>query len=392
MSASLTDAPRPIPLVPFAELHARSAFSFLRATATPEGLVAQGVALGLSGLALVDEGSLSGAVRFVRAAEAASLPALLGVEFEMADPAVPDRDGVVLPLPRAGGARADSGAVDGRPDRPLPERQRRLLTELVPHAERRGVADAELGPRLTLLATNEAGYRSLARLLSRSNLAASKGVTRLTHALLEEHCLERPGSLLVVSPFVESEISRRLATGDRAGARAAAERLAAFGGSLHLQLVDQQLPGGAWLLAETIDLVNLCGLPLLASAAPRCAAASERELLDTVTAIRHGVSIERLGPLRFTTADAHLRSGVELLAMQPSWAAAVARTCEIAARADLHLDFARVRFAGIDLPAGVSADQELARQVWAGVPGRYPEGGDELARRIASELAAIERT
>ncbi len=203
MSASLTDAPRPIPLVPFAELHARSAFSFLRATATPEQLVAQGVALGLSGLALVDEGSLSGAVRFVRAAEAASLPALLGVEFEMADPAVPDRDGVVLPLPRAGAgpslsSAAESAAVDGRPDRPLPERQRRLLTELVPHAERRGVADAELGPRLALLATNEAGYRSLARLLSRSNLAASKGVTRLTHALLEEHCLERPGSLLVI--------------------------------------------------------------------------------------------------------------------------------------------------------------------------------------------------
>jgi error-prone DNA polymerase len=392
----LTDALRPIPLVPFAELHARSAFSFLRATATPEGLVAQGVALGLSGLALVDEGSLSGAVRFVRAAEAASLPALLGVEFEMADPAVPDRDGVVLPLPRAGaagsGAGAESSAVDGRPDRPLPERQRRHLNELVPHAERRGVADAELGPRLMLLATNEAGYRSLARLLSRSNLAASKGVTRLTHELLAEHCAERPGSLLVVSPLIESEISRRLATGDRAGARAAAGRLAALGGSLHLELVDQQLPGGAWLLAETIDLATSCGLPLLASAAPRCSQASERELLDTVTAIRHGVPIEHLGPLRFLAADAHLRTGAEILTMQPSWAAAVARTCEIASRADLHLDFARVRFAGIDLPAGVSADQELSRQVWAGVPGRYPSGGDELSRRITSELAAIERT
>ena len=134
----MTDAARPVPLVPFAELHARSAFSFLRATSTPEGLVEQAVALGLNGLALVDEGSLSGAVRFVRAAETAGLPALLGVEFEMADPAVPDRDGVVLPLPRGGargfgsGAGAESSAGDGRPDRPLPERQRRHLDELVP--------------------------------------------------------------------------------------------------------------------------------------------------------------------------------------------------------------------------------------------------------------------
>ena len=181
----------------FAELHAKSAFSFLRATATPEALVARAVELGLRGLALVDEGSLSGAVRFIRAAEAAQLPALLGVEFEMADPAVPDRDGIVLPLPRprtllAGDGTGGGGAAarDGVPDRPLPQRQRRPLDALVPHAERRGVADAELGPRLALLATDERGYRSLARLLSRSNLAASKGVTRLTHALLDDHLRE----------------------------------------------------------------------------------------------------------------------------------------------------------------------------------------------------------
>jgi len=383
--------------VPFAELHAKSAFSFLRATATPEALVARAVELGLRGLALVDEGSLSGAVRFIRAAEAAQLPALLGVEFEMADPAVPDVDGIVLPLPRpralvtAGG----SAARDGVPDRPLPQRQRRPLDALVPHAERRGVADAELGPRLALLARDERGYRSLARLLSRSNLAASKGVTRLTHALLEEHLREYPGSLLIVTPFEESEVARRLAAGDRAGARAAVERLRALG-PLHLQLVDRQLPGDAWLAEEICALAARCSLPLLASAAPRSALPSERELLDALTGIHHGLPIHRLGPLRFPQAEAHLRAGAELLAAHPSahslWSSALAHTGAIAAGADIHLDFARVRFAGIDLPAGVSADQELARQVHAGVPTRYPEGGAELERRIAGELAAIERT
>ena len=384
--------------VPFAELHAKSAFSFLRATATPEALVARAVELGLRGLALVDEGSLSGAVRFIRAAEAAQLPALLGVEFEMADPAVPDRDGIVLPLPRprtllAGDGTGGGGAAahDGIPDRPLPQRQRRPLDALVPHAERRGVADAELGPRLALLATDERGYRSLARLLSRSNLAASKGVTRLTHALLEEHLREYPGSLLIVAPFEESEVARRLAAGDRAGARAAVERLRALG-PLHLQLVDRQLPGDAWLAEEICALAARCSLPLLASAEPRSAAASERELLDALTGIRHGLPIHRLGPLRFPQAEAHLRAGTELLAAHPSWSSALAHTGVIAADADIHLDFARVRFAGIDLPAGVSADQELARQVHAGVPARYPEGGAELERRIAGELAAIERT
>ncbi|MFM8998115.1 MAG: PHP domain-containing protein, partial [Candidatus Limnocylindrus sp.] len=384
--------------VPFAELHAKSAFSFLRATATPEALVARAVELGLRGLALVDEGSLSGAVRFIRAAEAAPLPALLGVEFEMADPAVPDVDGIVLPLPRpralvTGGG---SAARDGVPDRPLPQRQRRALDALVPHAERRGVADAELGPRLALLARDERGYRSLARLLSRSNLAASKGVTRLTHALLAEHLREYPDSLLIVAPFEESEVARRLAAGDRTGARATVERLDALG-TLHLQLVDRQLPGDTWLREEICALAARCSLPLVASAAPRSALPSERELLDALTGIRHGLPMHRLGPLRFPQAETHLRTGAELLAAHPSahpatyplWSAALAQTGVIAAGADIHLDFARVRFAGIDLPAGVSADQELARQVRAGVPARYPEGG---AGSCAASAARMKRT
>ena len=110
--------------VPFAELHAKSAFSFLRATATPEALVARAVELGLRGLALVDEGSLSGAVRFIRAAQAAQLPALLGVEFEMADPAVPDIDGILSAhlqfdgvLPASGDQLTLLGARSPRVDR-----------------------------------------------------------------------------------------------------------------------------------------------------------------------------------------------------------------------------------------------------------------------------------
>ena len=379
----------------FAELHARSAFSFLRATAVPETLVERAVELGLAGLALVDEGSLSGAVRFVRAAERVGLPALLGVEFEMADPAVPDRDGIVLPLPRHAAPLHpdDAPAVhDGLPCRPSPERQRRALDALVPHAARRGVADAELGPRLVLLAADEAGYRALARLLSAANLAASKGVSRLTHELLEAHLRERPGRLIVVAPAEEGEIARRLAAGDRAGARAAAERLTAVTGELHLELVDRRLPGDRWLVDETVALAAMIGAPLLASAAPRCSRASERELLDVLTAIRHGTTVERLGPLRFTRAEAHLRHGGELSALSPTWSAAIARSAEIAERADLHLDFARVRFAGVDLPPGMSADEELARRARAGIATRYPDGGAALERRITAELAAIERT
>src|SRR6185295_16415111 len=55
------------------ELHAASAFSFLRASSSPEDLVARAAELGYSAVALVDRDGVSGAPRFFKAARAAGL-------------------------------------------------------------------------------------------------------------------------------------------------------------------------------------------------------------------------------------------------------------------------------------------------------------------------------
>jgi error-prone DNA polymerase len=75
----------------YTELHAASAFSFLRGSSLPEDLVARAAELGYPALALVDRDGVSGAPRFYKAARAAGIRPLVGAELSL-------EGGGVLPL------------------------------------------------------------------------------------------------------------------------------------------------------------------------------------------------------------------------------------------------------------------------------------------------------
>lgn len=72
-------------LLPYAELHCLSNFTFLRGASHPEELVERAQALGYAALALTDECSLTGVVRAHLAARDAGLPLVIGSEFTLAD-------------------------------------------------------------------------------------------------------------------------------------------------------------------------------------------------------------------------------------------------------------------------------------------------------------------
>jgi len=75
----------------YVELHARSAFSFLRAASLPEELAGAAAEMGFSAMALVDRDGLYGAPRFHFAAKKAEVRAHIGAE-------VTCTDGTVYPL------------------------------------------------------------------------------------------------------------------------------------------------------------------------------------------------------------------------------------------------------------------------------------------------------
>ncbi len=99
----------------YAELHCHTHFSFLDGASAPDELVERAVELGMSGLAVTDHNGLYGVVRFATAAQEAGLRTVIGVEIELADAAVPDPAGVVVPGRREAwrGARRSHGPGSG---------------------------------------------------------------------------------------------------------------------------------------------------------------------------------------------------------------------------------------------------------------------------------------
>ncbi|HET7291473.1 MAG TPA: error-prone DNA polymerase [Vicinamibacteria bacterium] len=67
----------------YVELHASSAFSFLRASSLPEDLVERAAELGFPALALLDRDGVCGAPRFFKAAKAAGIRPLVGAELSL---------------------------------------------------------------------------------------------------------------------------------------------------------------------------------------------------------------------------------------------------------------------------------------------------------------------
>src|SRR3954451_18744688 len=65
----------------YIELHARSAFSFLRGAATPEELIAVCAELKMPAMALLDNDGLYGAARFHLAAKKLDIQAHIGAEI-----------------------------------------------------------------------------------------------------------------------------------------------------------------------------------------------------------------------------------------------------------------------------------------------------------------------
>ncbi len=433
-----------MPALTYAELHCHSNFSFLDGASAPDQLVERAVELGLSGLAVTDRGGLYGVVRFAAAAREAGLRPVLGVELELVDAAVPDPARVVVPARRPV-RRGASGPADGRlpldarrptfgprtgdsvftlagaqarPEEGLPARPRPARALLPGRRETvkedlRGVGERQRGPQLVLLARDGAGYRSLCRLLSHANLAGTKRVPRVTHALLGQHT----EGLVALSGGRQGEIARRLLVGDRAGAMAAAARLAELYGTgdgaatsgFFLELTHHLLPDDDWLVAETADLACGLGLPVVVTNDVRYARPEDRELYDVVTAIAHGRTLDGLADLRRPDGESYLKSVPELAAMPPgeaglqvahaaqpalarTWLEGIASAADLAGTCSVDLGFEQVRFPGFRVPAGETPFSHLVELCQAGARRRYHPLTPAVVRQLAHELDVIERT
>ena len=432
----------------YAELHCHTHFSFLDGASAPHELIDRAVELGLTGLAVTDHQGLYGVVRFASAAREAGLQPIVGLEVELVDAVVADPGGIVVPALRlpppgrpslvdlaperpvfgrpirprhprtagSGSASPESRPQEGRPLRPRPVRARLPGHRAFVKEDLRGIGEMQRGPHLLLLALDDAGYRTLCRLVSRANMAGTKGVPRFSQALLAGHT----EGLVALSGCRESEFARRLRVGDREGARAVAERYSAlFGRSgsapvrhpladagFVVELQHHLLPDDDWLVAESAGLAAQVGLPVVVTNDVHYAMPEGREMQDVLTAIRHGRTLDGLADLRRPDGESYLKGADELLAMPPSdarglaadpataraWAEGVRNAGELAEASSVELGFERYRFPGFPVPSGETAFSYLQQLCHDGARRRYHPMTPAVVRQIAHELDVIEKT
>ena len=151
----------------YVELHAHSHYSFLDGASSVDDLVAAAKERGMDALALTDTNGLYGSVRFWNAAREAGLKQIFGVELRTLD---------------------------------------------VGH--------------LVLIAKDEIGWRSLCRIVSKSQLAGEKTKPRATLALVRED----PDGLFALTGCAHGQVPRLMRAGDVDAARESLATLAGIFG------------------------------------------------------------------------------------------------------------------------------------------------------------------
>jgi DNA-directed DNA polymerase III PolC len=228
------------------------------------------------------------------------------------------------------------------------------------------------GVEVTALPEDRAAWGRLCRLLTRGKRAAGKGDCLLRLPDLEGLA----GCRMLLHPVGPW---RRAARRLRAGAE----------GRLHLVAAPRYDGQDPVRLDRLARAAARLGLSLVASAEPLMHHGGRRRVVDVLTCIREGVTIDRLGRAALLNAERRMRAEAEMLRLFRGHEDAVRRAAEIAASCAFSLDELRYEYPK-EIWAGETPQARLARLTEEGLAWRYPSGVPERVRaQVGHEIRLI---
>src|SRR6266481_6074694 len=353
----------------YVELHASSAFSFLRGGSFPEQLAEVAAELEMPAMALCDRNGVYGAQRFSVAAREHNVRPIIGAELST-------EDGGILPI----------------------------------------------------LVKNRTGYKNLCELLTQAHLRSEKGKSAvkwdelpqfaegLVAIVGEAVCFPRdansvayrgkPAADTAASTSRNPSSSPSPRNGEK-GSRASPSRtgkvnrrtgisattlIDAFGReNVFVELQRHFVRGEEQINRQLVDLARANGLALIATNGVQYAKPYGREVLDVFTCIREYTHLDAAGKLLTQSAERHLKSDREMREIFRDLPEAIDNTIRLAERLAFSLENLGYEFPEFPVPVGHSMDSFLRTIVWFGAQQRYAAVSAKVKRQLEEELALISK-
>jgi len=315
----------------YIELHARSAFSFLRGSSSPEHLAFTAADLQLPALALCDRDGVFGAPRFYAAARECRIRPIVGSELTM-------EDGSVLPV----------------------------------------------------LVQSRTGYQNLCRLLSRARLRSPKNESSICWSELPEF----QEGLICLTGDEEGPVHRALVAGNFSRADQCMALLKEIFGTtqLFVEIQRHALRAEEWLNRQLSELADRHRLKQVATNGVLYATPDRRTTFDVFTCARNHTHLDAAGRLLEPNMERHLKPTAAMRELFPDLPHAVANTVAVGNEIEFTLENLGYQFPRFPVPQGETMDSFLEKVTWEGARQRYGSPIPAPVRsQINHELALIRK-
>jgi error-prone DNA polymerase len=332
--------------MPYVELHASSAFSFLRGASFPEQLAETAAELAMPAMALLDRNGVYGAQRFSVAAREQNIRPIIGCELSM-------EDGGILPV----------------------------------------------------LVENRNGYKNLCELLTGAHLRSAKGKGTIQWDELPQFAQGLVAffnaSLLSIDPFrsancrasvSDANLSRRFVETPYKSEERVQFLIKTFRRqNVFVELQRHFIRGEERVNQQLVDLAAHYRLPILATNGVQYARPYGREVLDVFTCIRGHTHLDAAGKLLTRNSERHLKGEAEMSDLFRDLPEAIENTSRLAERLTFSLENIGYEFPSFPVPEGHNMDSFLRTIVWFGAQQRYAAISTAVKRKLEEELALISK-
>ncbi|WP_218190188.1 error-prone DNA polymerase [Pseudomonas sp. NFACC07-1] len=231
----------------------------------------------------------------------------------------------------------------------------------------------ENGPKLVLLVEDLEGYQALCRLITRARRRSEKG-----HYRIVREDFDQPLSGLLALWIAEGKDAEEHGRWLQS----------IFAGRLWLTVQLHCAQDDRRRLADSLALAERLGLPVVASGDVHMHVRGRRALQDTMTAIRHHVTVAEAGQRLHPNGERHLRSRKDLADLYPR--ALLDETLNIARRCTFDLGQLRYQYPRELMPAGHDPVSWLRELTERGMRERWKDGvTDKVRAQIDKELSLI---